>query len=358
MNGQRIWRGWVSAAGNEMSEQLAASAANASRLADSAEDILEARTVPAPSGPSDGVGNDSSSHNLKLFWDGQRMAQTIPSLNQQIAESAMENNRELDRMAAEVSEQEMLAVDMRHRMEPLLQSVDKVHAGGREAARRRRETRKLQQRAGMTPKGGRHPLLKFGDQIFSQIMQTRGCTEGLLQLHRMRDLLESVIAEVKQINDARGATDAKKLTSVRSSFILLSKEMTLSGGGPTFTRPNKDADAMARERLSVSQPMPRASEQARVSAVIDVDDGLKDAIYPPKNGSSSRHESGGVTPLPGFNGRPKSAAAASGVSTSATSEVAATEPRTQSEIEVQAVSELPLQRLIPFYAGLVAKVHG
>ena len=115
---------------------------------------------------------------------------------------------------------------------------------------------------------------------------------------------------------------------------------------------------MARERLSVSQPMPRASEQARVSAVIDVDDGLKDAIYPPKNGSSSRHESGGVAPLPGFNGRPKSAAAASGVSTSATSEVAATEPRTQSEIEVQAVSELPLQRLIPFYAGLVAKVHG
>ena len=116
-----------------MSEQLVASAANASRLVDSAEGILEARTVPKASPPSrqDGFSNDSSSHNLKLFWDGQRMAQTIPSLNQQISDSAMENNRELDRMAAEVAEQEMLAVDMRHRMEPLLQSVDKVHAGGR-----------------------------------------------------------------------------------------------------------------------------------------------------------------------------------------------------------------------------------
>ena len=172
-------------------------------------------------------------------------------------------------------------------------------------------------------------------------MQTRGCTEGLLQLHRMRDLLESVIAEVKQINDARGATDVKKLTSVRSSFILLSKEMTISGGGPTFARPNRDADAMARERLSVSQPMPRASEQARVSAVIDVDDGLKDAIYPPGNDSSSRRESGGVTSLPGFHGRPESAGSTR-VATPATSEAAAAEPRTQSEIEVQAVSELPL----------------
>ena len=45
---------------------------------------------------------------------------------------------------------------------------------------------------------------------------------------------------------------------------MLSKEMTLSGGGPTFIRPNMDAEAMARERLSTSQPMPRASEQARV----------------------------------------------------------------------------------------------
>ena len=317
-----------------MSEQLVASAANASLLVDSAEGILEARTVPKASPPSrqDGFSNDSSSHNLKLFWDGQRMAQTIPSLNQQISDSAMENNRELDRMAAEVAEQEMLAVDMRHRMEPLLQSVDKVHAGGREAARRRSEARKLQARAGMTPKGGRHPLLKFGDQVFAQIMQTRGCTEGLLQLYRMRELLDSVIAEVKQINDGRGATDVKKLTSVRSSFILLSKEMTLSGGGATFSRPNKDADTMARERLSVSQPMPRSSEHSRVSHVLDMEDGLKDAIYPPSNESSSRRESRGVTPLPGFDGRPKSAASASGVSASAEAE-----PRTQSEIEIQAV---------------------
>jgi|EP01046_Picozoa_sp_COSAG06_P002209 hypothetical protein len=334
-----------------MSEDMLASAANASLLADTAEDILGQRTVPqAASASSDSVGNDTSSHNLKLFWDGQRMAQTIPSLNKQITESAMENNRELDRMSAEVSEQEMLAVDLRHRMEPLLQSIDKVHAGGREAARRRRDARKLQQRAGMAPKGGRHPLLKFGDQVFSQIMQTRGCTEGLLQLHRMRDLLDSVIAEVKQINDARGATDVKKLTSVRSSFILLSKEMTLSGGGPTFTRPNQDADAMARDRLSVSQPMPRASEQARVSAVIDIDDGLKDAIYPPNSASSSRRESGGVGPLPGFSGRPKSAASASGVSASAAASESAApaEPRTQSEIEIQAVSSQcrhPLARL-------------
>jgi hypothetical protein len=63
----------------------------------------------------------------------------------------------------------------------------------------------------MAPKGGRHPLLKFGDQVFSQIMQTRGCTEGLLQLHRMRDLLDSVIAEVKQINDARGAVTTQAI---------------------------------------------------------------------------------------------------------------------------------------------------
>ena len=41
---------------------------------------LACRTVPAAATPSDGVGNDSSSHNLKLFWDGQKMAQTIPSL--------------------------------------------------------------------------------------------------------------------------------------------------------------------------------------------------------------------------------------------------------------------------------------
>ena len=83
-----------------------------------------------------------------------------------------------------------------------------------------------------------------------------------------------------------------------------------------------------------------ASEQARVSAVIDIDDGLKDAIYPPNSASSSRRESGGVGPLPGFSGRPKPATSASGVSASAAaSESAATaEPRTQSEIEIQAVS--------------------
>ena len=81
-------------------------------------------------------------------------------------------------------------------------------------------------------------------------------------------------------------------------------------------------------------------EQARVSAVIDIDDGLKDAIYPPNSASSSRRESGGVGPLPGFSGRPKSAASASGVSASAAASESAApaEPRTQSEIEIQAVS--------------------
>ena len=62
---------------------------------------------------------------------------------------------------------------------------------------------------------------------------------------------------------------------------------------------------------------------------MDVSDdySLKDAIYPPAgNNSSSRRESGGgVTPLPGFDGRPKSAA----------SEGPVEPPRTQSEIEVQ-----------------------
>ena len=313
-----------------MSDELIASAAHASQLVGKAEATLEAPTKPGR------AGEETSSHNLKLFWDGQHMAQQMPDLAQQMTDSAMASNAELDRMAAEISEQEILAAGIRDRMEPLLQSVDKVHAGGREAARRRRDARKLASKAGMAPKGGRHPLLKFGDQVFSQIMQTKGCTEGLLQLHRMRELLDSVIKEVKVINDARGATDVKKLTSVRSSFILLSKEMTLSGGGPTFIRQNQSADDMARELLSTSQPMPRASEQARVSSAMDVTDdySLKDAIYPPAGNNSCRRESGhgggGVTPLPGFDGRPKSA---SGASDGAPAEPP---PRTQSEIEISA----------------------
>ena len=326
-----------------MSDALVESAVEVERLGDKALDILEAEAKPGRVQTRSATSNMQSSHNLKLFWDGQRMAEQMPDLAADIQRKAADSNSELDRMSAELSEQEELAAGIRHRVEPMLQSIDKIGAGGPDASRRRSSARKLQRGAGRPQ--GRHPLLRFGDQVFSQIMQTRGCTEGLLQLQRMRELLDSVISEVRQINDARGATDVKKLTNIRSSFILLSKEMTLSGGGATTKYAVPDASDMARERMARDSPMPRASEMARVSHAIGLDDGFSAAIYPEstssRRASSGAGASGRVTPLPGLDSRPKSAASAAstkgGDSSAASAKEAPEEPpRTQSEIEISA----------------------
>eukprot|EP01045_Picozoa_sp_COSAG04_P021075 COSAG04_NODE_2230_length_4482_cov_9.802875_2_plen_412_part_00 len=316
-----------------MSDALVESAVEVERLGDKALDILEAEAKPGRVQTRSATSNMQSSHNLKLFWDGQRMAEQMPDLAADIQRKAADSNSELDRMSAELSEQEELAAGIRHRVEPMLQSIDKIGAGGPDASRRRSSARKLQRGAGRPQ--GRHPLLRFGDQVFSQIMQTRGCTEGLLQLQRMRELLDSVISEVRQINDARGATDVKKLTNIRSSFILLSKEMTLSGGGATTKYAVPDAGDMARERMARDSPMPRASEMARVSHAIGLDDGFSAAIYPEstssRRASSGAAGSGRVTPLPGLDSRPKSAASAASAK-----EAPEEPPRTQSEIEISA----------------------
>jgi hypothetical protein len=82
---------------------------------------------------------------------------------------------------------------------------------------------------------------------------------------------------------------------------------------------------------------------------MDVSDdySLKDAIYPPAgNNSSSRRESGGgVTPLPGFDGRPKSAA----------SEGPVEPPRTQSEIEVQVRFEAASRLRLAHFCVILAR---
>lgn len=203
----------------------------ASSLSDRAIDILASATPSTVAS-----GGASSSHHLKLFWDGRRMAESIPALTEDIRRAALENSAELSRMEAELAEQQDLAASLRHNIKPLFSTgggAGGAHrAGGRQRRRGTHSAGPVRPgTAGGTDGDGqpvgqlRHPILAFGDEVVAQIMRSRGSMDGMLTLERLRSLLDRVIAEVRVINEARAGTDVRQLMNVRSSFILLSKAM-------------------------------------------------------------------------------------------------------------------------------------
>ena len=198
-------------------ERVKHSVRHASELGEEALQILSA-AQPPPNFRQRSPANGSSSSHLKVFWDGRRMAEAMPDLAGSIRAAAVESNLELDRMETELSEQQDLAISMRRNIDPFFRRPSTAGRGKRQGGTARRAA------------VNRHPLLVLADQVIAQIVQNSGCTNGLLQLEKVRGLIDGAIREIKNINDKPDGSELHQLMNVRSAFILLSKEMTVSGG--------------------------------------------------------------------------------------------------------------------------------